>query len=69
MNKEDAIQPSYDESNYSLEMTKDQHYKLFIVLTSYIDTLAVADATDDEIDELRLTLINAWKRRFDHLTT
>jgi hypothetical protein len=68
MNKEAVTQPSYDDSNYKLELTPDQHYKLFTVLTSYIDIVNIANSTDDEIEELRLTLIDAWKRRFDHLT-
>lgn len=68
MNKEDAITSSYDDSNYKLELTSDQHYKLFTVLTSYMDIVNIANSTDDEIDEIRTTLIDAWKRRFDHLT-
>ena len=29
MNEEDPIQPTYDIRNYNLELTSDQHYKLF----------------------------------------
>jgi hypothetical protein len=68
MYEEDAIQSTQDTGIYKLELTPEQHYKLFTVLTSYIDIVNIANSTDDEIEELRLTLIDAWKRRFDHLT-
>jgi hypothetical protein len=68
MYEEDAIQSTQDTGIYKLELTPEQHYKLFTVLTSYIDIVNIANSTDDEIDEIRLTLIDAWKRRFDHLT-
>jgi hypothetical protein len=51
-------------TNYNLELSPEQHYKLLQVLTAYIDVLNVGDHTDQDMDQLREVLIDSWKTRF-----
>jgi hypothetical protein len=69
LNKEIDIKPTYDDSRYPLELSAEQHYKLFTVLGQYSDTLGLMDVVDEDMEAIRATLIDAWKKRFDHLTT